>query len=73
MDPGLNAPPPTYVIRKILEANFPEKISKISILYKKWMTPELKQLQRRVHREFAATYLGFVATYMMDKMQLILS
>ena len=39
-------------IRKILDENFPEKSIKISSLDKKWMNPELKQLQRKVQREF---------------------
>lgn len=39
-------------IRKILDESFPEKTIKVSNLDKKWMTPELKQLHKRVQREF---------------------
>ena len=39
-------------IRNILEENFPEKLVRISTLDNKWMSPQLKQLHRRVQREF---------------------
>ena len=38
-------------IIKILDDNFPEKTIKISTLDKKWMSPQLKQLHRRVQCE----------------------
>ena len=40
------------VIRNALDKHFPEKSIKVSALDKKWMTPNLKQLHRKVQREF---------------------
>ena len=39
-------------LRDNLEKYFPEKISKISTLDKKWMSPQLKQIHRAMQREF---------------------
>ena len=39
-------------LRSQLDKYFPEKISKISNLDKKWMSPTLKQLHRQMQREF---------------------
>ena len=39
-------------LRSTLDKHFPEKIIKISSLDKKWMTPTLKQLHRKMTREF---------------------
>ena len=40
------------IIRAMLEKHFPEKSVKISNLDKKWFTPELKQLHRKMQREY---------------------
>ena len=40
------------IIRAILEEHFPEKCVKISSLDKKWFNPELKQIHRKMQREF---------------------
>ena len=40
------------IIRRMLENNFPEKTVKISNLDKKWFTPELKQIHRKMQREY---------------------
>ena len=39
-------------LRNNLDYFFPEKITKMSILDKKWMSPHLKQLHRGMQREF---------------------
>ena len=39
-------------MRNNLDKYFPEKISKISILDKKWMSPQLKQIHRAMQREY---------------------
>ena len=39
-------------LRQKLDEIFPEKTVKISTLDKKWMTPELKSLNRKAKREF---------------------
>ena len=40
------------IIREMLDKHFPEKSVKISSLDKKWFTPELKQIHRKMQREF---------------------
>ena len=39
-------------LRTQLDHYFPEKVSKLSNLDRKWMSPDLKQLHRRMQREF---------------------
>ena len=39
-------------LRENLDRYFPEKVVKISSIDKKWMTPNLKQLQRKMQREY---------------------
>ena len=39
-------------LRTTLDSIFPEKTAKISSLDQKWMTPELKNLHRKMQREF---------------------
>ena len=41
-----------HTIRTLLDKHFPEKQVKISTLDKKWMSPGLKSLHRKVQREF---------------------
>ena len=40
------------ILRNLLDKHFPEKCVKISTLDKLWMNPSLKQLNRKVKREF---------------------
>ena len=40
------------VLRTALDHYFPEKVTKVSTLDKQWMDPKLKQLHRKMQREF---------------------
>ena len=39
-------------LRKNLDKYFPEKTTKMSTLYRNWFSPQLKQLNRAMKREF---------------------